>query len=37
MELSLERVLSNVFENNQVHSLIAVFVARAIFEVFSVY
>ena len=27
---------SNVFENNQVHSLIAVFVSRAICEVFRI-
>ena len=30
----LERVRSNVFENDQAHSLIAVLVRRAIFEVF---
>ena len=30
----LESVRSNVFENDQAYSLIAVFVSRAIFEVF---
>ena len=30
----LERVRSNVFENEQAHSLIAVFVSRVMFEIF---
>ena len=34
MGLFLERARSNVFENDRAHSLIAVFVNRAIFEVF---
>ena len=34
MGLFLERARSNVFENDRAHSSIAVFVSRAIFEVF---
>ena len=34
MGLFLERARSNIFENDRAHSLIAVVVIRAIFEVF---